>query len=333
MRALFLAACLILTAACAGRPSPTLTVTVPPPPPVDSDALVRRGCYRCLEEAFTAASARGATPQAFEAALLLVLRSKELGLPPDRWIQRAQALLPPGPDWAMHLEIVAAQPRDPLSADRDELFAEGTAQRRPRAVSDAWRETLKAGAGSPVLRAYLDLAVACRPDTFGPAVIAVTNAAITAVVDQFGTDVPVLQYRVGLCGGREAARLAAAREADPAWVDAELELARRELNRRPRPDFDEGVRRLRVAQEAFPESPVIPATLGAAFEGREQWTDALAAHEAVIALVPTHRDAWLGKTVSLSSLLRFEEGRAAATRLIEMGSWNLGPAHYWRAWN
>src|SRR5918992_1671529 len=111
MRAIGLAA-VLLTAACAARPPGT---AAPPAPPVDVGALIRRGCYACLEEAFTAASARGASQQAFEAALLLVARSKEVGVPPGSWLQRAAAWLPQGPEWGAYHDIVGALLPDPLS--------------------------------------------------------------------------------------------------------------------------------------------------------------------------------------------------------------------------
>src|SRR5918992_3403828 len=111
MRAFGLAV-VLLTAACAARPP---VAVAPTAPPVDVDALIRRGCYACLEQAFTAASARGASEQAVQAALLLVARSKELGVPPEPWLQRAATLLPQGPEWAAYYDIVNALQADPLS--------------------------------------------------------------------------------------------------------------------------------------------------------------------------------------------------------------------------
>src|SRR5207244_12313704 len=54
---------------------------------------------------------------------------------------------------------------------------------------------------------------------------------------------------------------------------------------------------------------------------------------AALALVPTHRDAMLGRAVTLSHLSRHEEAIAAATHIIELGTWFTGEAYYWRAWN
>src|SRR5262245_42312443 len=74
-------------------------------------ALIARGCYTCLEEAYRKATESSVDPanpsrpsaQAFEAALLLAARSKELGLPHDPWLERARAVMPLGPDWADYL--------------------------------------------------------------------------------------------------------------------------------------------------------------------------------------------------------------------------------------
>src|SRR5262245_8947915 len=92
MRAAILAV-LLLATGCAARVPPAAPATQPP---VEFDdtagTLIRRGCYRCLEQAYEQASDRGARMQAFEAAALLTLRSKELGLPSDAWLDRARAL-------------------------------------------------------------------------------------------------------------------------------------------------------------------------------------------------------------------------------------------------
>jgi len=66
---------------------------------------------------------------------------------------------------------------------------------------------------------------------------------------------------------------------------------------------------------------------------REEWTDALAEYDAVLRQMPQHREALLGRTIALSRLRRFDEAIASATTMIDLGSWFLGEAHYWRAWN
>jgi tetratricopeptide (TPR) repeat protein len=168
--------------------------------------------------------------------------------------------------------------------------------------------------------------VACRPQRPDPG-----EDAAGAAMQQF-RDVPLIQYRAGLCGGSAAAQLAAARDADPAFVDADLELGRRALQQRV-PDVEEAIRRFQSAQAAFPDSPVMPVSIGSLRESREEWTAALAEYDATLALVPTHRDALLGRAIALSYLSRHEDAVASATRLLELGNWFVGQAHYWRAWN
>src|SRR5258706_14649015 len=93
---------------------------------VDVSALIERGCYHCLERAYREVVETGAAqvrlaPQAFEAALLLAARSKELGLPYEPWLERARTAIPAGPDWSDYLAIVQALRVDPLSDDRDRI--------------------------------------------------------------------------------------------------------------------------------------------------------------------------------------------------------------------
>ena len=326
-----LVAGLVLTVGCAARP--VAPPAEPAAPVVDVDALIRLGCYRCLEEAFAAALAAGATEQVFETAVLLTARSKELGLPPGPWLEHALEILPPGPDWAAYFDIVNTQQVDPLSGDRDALLTETFRRRRPRDVYDKWRAQLESGPGSAILRAYLDLSIACRRGVGLRAADAETReGAAAAVIQQFG-DVPLLQYRAGLCGGGEFEQLAAVRAAAADFVDADLELGRRALQNRIPPDVVEGFSRLRSARDAFPDSPIAPILIGNLHETREEWSEALGEYNAALALVPTHRDALLGRTASLSNLDRYEEALASANRLIELGNWFIGPAYYWRAWN
>jgi tetratricopeptide (TPR) repeat protein len=321
---------ILLAVGCAARPMPAVTA---PQPPVDIDALVHRGCYRCLESAFEAATAIKSTEKAFEALVLLVARAKELGLPPGQWLERALTILPPGPDWAVYYDIVNTQQQDPLAGDREMLLAETFQRRRPRDVYDKWREALKAGPGSPILRAYLDLTIACRRDAVGRSEdAAARDSASAAVMQQFG-DVPLLQYRAGLCGGVELARLSTVRAGDDEFLDADLELGRRALQNQIPPDVPEGIRRLESAKTAFPSSPIAATVIGNLRELLEEWPEALVEFDRVLALVPTHRDALLGRTVSLSNLDRNQEALATADRILELGDWFIGPAHYWSAWN
>ena len=305
-----------LSADCAGR-APVRDVSQT----ADVEPLIRQGCYSCLEAAFRLASAAGARTAAFEASVLLTLRSKELGLPFADWLERARALAPANPGWSDYVRIAEAVPADPLSADRDAILL----TRRPaRTALDEWRALLAAGPGSPVFRTYLDLSLVC-----GPALVDDREQALTHAIERFD-GVPLVAYRAGICG-RTTLLDDLARQ-DGQFPDVHLELGRARLQRE-RPDYDEALAHLDRAHTAFPTSATIIAMIGAIRQQREEWAEALAAYEATLALVSTHRDALLGAAISLSYLTRHDDAIVPASRLLELGSWFIADAYYWRAWN
>jgi tetratricopeptide (TPR) repeat protein len=312
----------LVAASCATRPAPVAEAR--PSPLMAIDALVQRGCYRCLEDAFARAVEAGAAERTFETALLLAARAKELGLPHARWIDAARGALPAEPGWAKFIDIVLSIPLDPFSGDRDALLVEAASTRRQRPVLEQWRRELMMAPGSPLLRAYLDMTIACGPLLYSERESAI-DQALTA-----HPGVPLLEYRAGICG--QPARLMSLQQQDPMLVDVEFELGRSALQRE-RADQEEALRRLGAARAAFPASPTIATAIGTLRHEREEWVEALEAYDAALAVVPTHRDALLGRAISLSHLRRHEEARASATALIELGSWFIADAHYWRAWN
>ena len=101
------AACVMLAGCGARRPASAPTPTASSSAD-DAERLIRQGCYRCLEQAFAGAEKRGARTQAFEAAALLVLRSKELGLPTEPWLGHARSRAAADPSLTPYLTMVEA---------------------------------------------------------------------------------------------------------------------------------------------------------------------------------------------------------------------------------
>jgi tetratricopeptide (TPR) repeat protein len=323
---------LVLTsAACAAtRPATVQPTAAPAAPAVDISGLLRRGCFRCFEQALAAAQSTGDADQAFEAAALIVLRAKELGLPVAPRLATLRQLLPPEPGWSTLLDIVVAMPTDPFAGDRyaEQTLAAFQQRRRASNAIENWRAALGAPPGSDLFRAYLDLAIVCQllppgDDQF--------PQSVAKIVEQW-RDAPAIQFRAGTCSSDQASLLTTVRAADPDFVDAEYPMGRQAAQGRV-PDLDESLRHLQLAHEAFPDSLAIATVLGNVRAEREEWADALPVFDDVIARLPTHRDALLGRTISLSHLRRHDEAIAAATRMIDLGEWLLGEAYYWRAWN
>lgn len=324
MRKTIVLAVQLIAAGCAPR---TPVATMPRAdltPPEDAAALIRLGCYECLVRALAAAQARGAGREGFEAAALLVLRSKELGLPHERW--RASAREMAGGRDAAVLTMIDAIPPHPLSGDPDGVMnLSGRIQARTSMTE--WRDALQNGPWSGVFRAYVDVALICA---FGRVVE--NEQSFTGPLDPVA-EAPIYQYRVRICDSGQAPHLARFRERHPEFVDADLPLGTYAFENPVDPDLEEGLRRLQSAAAAFPDSPAVLTTIGNVHRAWEEWGDALDAYDRALALVPDHPEASIGRTISLSRLSRPEEAIETASRVIDGGRWRLGEAYYWRGWN
>lgn len=324
MRIVVTLACLFL-AACAARRD--TAAPGPLPAPADLTPLFEHGCYACLERAYAEAAARGTNQQqAFEAAALLAMRSKELGLPFETWLDRAREHASADGLSASYLEMVESLPRAPLSGSR-ESFQELQSRMRARKLLPEWRDALQAGTASELFRAYLDVSLVCA---FGR--LREDDRSFSEPLHPVART-PLYQYRVAICDSTYASRLAALRDGDPVFVDADFALGRYAIDDPVSPDPEGGLVRLASAARAFPGSAAIATTIGEVHRVWEEWAPALAAYDAALAVSPGHPEAMLGRTISLSRLLRSHEAIEMATRMIELGQWRVGEAYYWRAWN
>jgi tetratricopeptide (TPR) repeat protein len=328
-RLIQLLALAVLLTACSARrqaapPAATAPETAPPgPTPVNIPALIERGCFSCLKAALEAATEQGATDHVFEASALLTLRAKELGLPYDEWLATATTAADANPARAGLVEIIEAIPLDPLSGGRDEVFLRRAPSMRSSAAT-AWLGSLTTAPVSPAARAYLELSMRCS----GAGAPEKPAAFMSAEV----LEIPLINFRLGMCGNAYAKELRAVREADPDFVDVDYPLGRYARQTLPYPDLDEAIRRFESAAAAFPASPAIATSLGDTLESIEEWPSALRAYDAAIALVADHPDALRGRLVSLSNLNEHVAAIEVATRMMQ-GRWYLGDAYYWRAWN
>jgi len=302
---------------CAARgPSPQLLADLS-----RADALLRDGCYRCLEEALAiyerASSARRAPASAlngaFEAALLIAVREKELGVPSHRSMERARTLAQ-----SSTLVDAAASVAGELSGlDPDERQRRSQEARKKAAASDPVPTDTLAGA-------YVALALACeraqRP----------SEIQAGEIVAKYGT-LPLFRYRAAICG-LPGSPLTGLYDADRRWVEILFFEGAYEMRSRAG-DPARAAELLTAARDAFPRSHAIVLVLGRAQQALGEYDAALASVDSVLADVPTHRDALLGRVENLSYLNRSEEAVAAASRMIELGTWYLGDAYYWRAWN
>jgi len=329
-------------AGCAARgPAPELVAELG-----KAEALMLEGCYSCLKEAQTIFERLSAAPRplpasargAFDATLLVAMREKELGLPAEATLERARqyatklsnpkeavgsTIAPPALLDAAALVIGETGGLDP--EHRAQLTGRTRVALDPanptRRALDAWVDT------DPVVQ-YVALMIDCEQTRLRESV---TPADILARYP----GVPLIQFRLAVCGGIGAPQAGAIRAANARFLDTLPWEARRALigSQTEAIDVYKGAELLGQAHTAFPASHWLAIFWARSNQTIAEFDSALAGFDSVIADVPTHRDALLGRVTSLSYLTRHPDAIATATRMIELGTWHVGDAHYWRAWN
>lgn len=333
LRQLIAPAMLVLTIGCAARgPSPASLAELS-----RADRLVRDGCHRCLVDALAiyqrlitpSARLAGVAERAFETALLIALREKELGIPAAPALARARQLahgVAPSsrvsglsPDALLELAVLAQGETSGLEPE--------AARRPPDAAArvKTWRPALDAEKTASLARTYLSLMLDCEDR-------ATRERLLTENVVAHLGDVPLFRFRLALCPLQQRAMLDGLRPVDARWLDAAfLEGRFAMLSLTPR--LRTALAHFTDAHNAFPGSPAILLALAHTQRAMVRLEAALANYSRVIEMVPRHRDARLGRIISLTHLERREDAIAGATELLDLGTWLIPDAYYWRAFN
>jgi tetratricopeptide (TPR) repeat protein len=301
-----------------------------------ADQLVVDGCYRCLQEALaiyerqlqhTRRPSPALRQGAFETAVLVVLREKELGIPFDATLAKARAFateltLPSArPSAQVMAELADLAPMETSGFDPDEVATRSTRERRMQAT--ALRPQLETAAVPSALETYLALSLDCND--------AEARRRLNAgqLQRQYGT-VALLRYRIAACGFGLRQAFSAIREADARWVETTFFEGRAAGSGR-RPNLRAAIDWFSVAHTALPESAAILLALAHAQRGYGDLQPALASYDGVVTMVPRNREALLGRAITLSYLERHSEVIDTTTRMIHLGTWLMGDAYYWRA--
>ena len=315
---------------CAPKgPSPQLLAEA-----AKAEALQREGCYTCLKESLVIfeklllAKVRpaGLSERAFDTALLLAVREKELGIPGDASILKARSLVvPPRQPLLDAAELIIG---DTTGLDPEQRAAVTGRVRPPLEPDNAKRRALDAFAPADIPATYIGLAIDCEQQKL---VERVDVKALTATY----TEVPLIQFKLSTCGRPAGPNVAALRESNPRWTDTFYWEARREMvaSLGQAIDLSKVIGLYGQGRDAFPASLMLTMAWANANLTAEEFEGALSGFDDVLKAFPTHRDAMHGKMQSQSYLMRHPDAIATATRLLELGTWHIPDANYWRAWN
>lgn len=298
------------------------------------EALLSDGCYTCLqqslalfERALTLKSPpAGAAEKAFDAALLIWLRERELGIPSDESAARARRLLVASRQQvfdAAQLVIGDTTGLDP------EMRARLTGRSRPPLEMDhPVRRALDASPEMDLAARYVALSIDCEQQKL------IESIDMRAMTSNY-SGVPLMRYKLATCGRLASSNVGQLREGDPRWTDTLAAEARRELasSAGRAIDFPKVLSLYAQGRSAFPSSLLFTLAWANTNLMAEEYEAAFTGFDDVVTRLPEHRDALNGKMQAQSYLLRHDDAIATATRILELGTWNIADANYWRAWN
>ena len=326
----FLTALILLLAGCAAKgPSPQFVAEL-----AKAQALLAEGCYPCLEEALALFEKQAAvkTPLAgaregwFDAALLIAIREKELGIPGAESMTRARKLVVPARQSILDAaELIIG---DTVSLDAEQRSLVTGRNRPPLDPDNPKRRALDAASPTDLAANYVALSIDCEQQKLGE------GLNMRSLSDQYA-GVPLMQFRLATCARANAPSVTALRAGNPRWKDTLYWEGRRELAAAAGRaiDIPKVLSLYSEGRTAFPSSVLLTISWANTNLLAEEYEAALSGFDDVLASQPEHRDALNGRMQALSYLLRHDDAVAAATRLLELGTWHIADANYWRAWN
>lgn len=301
----------------------------------EADALFARGCYTCLAKAydvFEALRLAGFEPaamaaRAFDTAILLAAREKELAMPADPWIDRARALAPRDSGRAIYLEIVRGLPWAPGRHDSSAAHEGRLAIGPELDALDRWDAALGAPAARTVTATYLMAAARCA---FVPARQHET-LTFEALAPAHGT-APLVRYAAGICRPELRSQLDSLTE-DPDFHELLFQQGRLRLFAGGNTVHLDARMLLDAARDAMPALVANTFLLAGVLSTLDEHEACAAMYAEVIALGGARRQSLLNRTVCLTNGGRHAEAIASSTELIDSPGILRGEAYYWRAAN
>ena len=344
MRALAAFLALVAVSGCSRtmRPAVTPPGATPPGPTsserlVAADALVRAGCFDCLQSAYReydalraiAAAGDAAAIGAVRSAALLSIRERELGTEDSGYLVRAREIAATIPAVQQPLLATLLDVADslPTRGAAQQLSTDGELGRMQAASRnrDLWTEQLRAHADEDALSAYLWLGFNCA-----------YTGALQQTLDEWLTRLPVWRETplvafktAAACGRSERAALDRLLQADGRFIELNYFLS---VSEAFRGRIDPAMEHLQKAYAWRPRWPAVTNSLATDYITLEEFDQAVDFFDRTLAVVPNYTDAFLGKVRALTYAGRHIEALATVDQWLVLNRY-VGDARYWRALN
>jgi hypothetical protein len=311
-----------------------------------ADAFMKKGCYADFKKALEIYSQLYAQPSVskaitvpyLKALILMAVRERDLGILNDGTLGKAHDILRRHPSLSYFVPYVQLASHMPLKArgiieDTDVMRTVNIVNRTLKDAGVMADMRGKALADEDL--AYLYLVFCTSYANY------LNQREDLSVVTRLYPDSMLFKYAAATTYPRQdPTALRALAQAEPDFYEAYYSLGELALGVDKPPDIDlELLSSVRAenyflkALEGVPESAQIMIYLGGICITTEEFHKALDDFDKALALVPTYRDATLGKAICLSSLGRRREAIEILNGLINAGTYLMGESYYWLARN
>jgi tetratricopeptide (TPR) repeat protein len=295
--------------------------------------LVAKGHYLAFKEACRIYGPLYALPSLrpkvaapyLEACLLLALREKQIGMDNPATMAAAARILKENASLSGLADcatLIAAIPPRSRGVMRD--IDTSTWNKSGADALKAAEEAVRKRAAASELAAYVLAAWSCGHGRYSE------EWRDPAELLKAFPDSLLLKYAVATCGEGRPDLLEEILAREPGFAEAHYHMGESALEERKLLTAET---HLLAAYRAIPESPQTRILLAGIYFATEEFDSSLKFYDLTLEISPEFRDALLGKAVCLGYLGRFEESMAVLGRILELGYWLLGEAHYWLAWD
>jgi len=265
-----------------------------------------------------------------EAALVLALREREIGITDPDVLQQASALLLSVPylgGFRKYVEIVDHIPVNTKGITGGDAQSDESLDNYfewAKENVDNINTQLKQNSTSSDLLAYLYISF------HGPYSHRFPEQDDMTTLGNLFPVSPLIRFKLSIYPILDDRGLKGILDADPEFYEAELFLGDVEMQGG---NVLSAEKRYLNVNEHIPRSTSAVISLANVCFHLEEFDRCLEYNEKALELAPRYRDAILGKAMCLGYLGRHEEALLELQKMMELGSYYIGESYYWMAWN
>jgi len=300
--------------------------------------LYAAGSYSCLKDAYDIYEKLLAVPferdvtaeKLLKTALLLSLRVKELGIVDNTFLRRAEELIATYPHlkkFESYLKFTSCIPYSikgiaggflDISPNLSEYYNWLKTTIKPL------HQEIKTNAETTEFHAYMYI-------TFYAAFpyLIREKYELSPFLDLF-PESTIIKYRLALYYDKDRDSLESVLEEEPRFAEVHLFLGESAYEGKKLLTAE---RHFRKAYDIIPDSLSILIYLAGIHFALEEYDESIGFYEDALRLAPEYREALLGKAICLGYMGKHEYAILVLNKLIEMGQYYMGEAHFWLAWN